>query len=90
MPIYEYRCEDCGAAFEKLATAEAEETACPECGSDGVRRAFSAPAAPQRLVKSPGEARRQERRNAQLRERTKANFKAARQRARDRSGGGAS
>ena len=34
MPIYEYRCEDCGTKFEKLVrrSAEASETECPKCG----------------------------------------------------------
>ncbi len=38
-------------------------------------------------MKTPGEARRQERRNADLRARTKADFKARRKSARDREGG---
>lgn len=43
MPIYEYRCENCGARFEKLvrsATA-AIEIVCPECGSADCKKALS-------------------------------------------------
>ena len=47
---------------------------------------LSAQAAPFGLVKPGGEARRQERRNAELRSRTKADFKARRKRARDARG----
>ena len=33
MPIFEYRCDDCGAAFEKLLRrSDAAEVACPSCG----------------------------------------------------------
>lgn len=34
MPIYEYRCRECGAKFEKLRRiSEAEKPAeCPKCG----------------------------------------------------------
>lgn len=34
MPIYEYRCEDCGAKFEKLLrrSADSDTVACPSCG----------------------------------------------------------
>lgn len=34
MPIYEYRCQDCGARFEKLMRRQVEQAdlACPECG----------------------------------------------------------
>jgi len=33
MPIYEYRCEDCGTKFEKLVrSAGAAGVRCPSCG----------------------------------------------------------
>jgi putative FmdB family regulatory protein len=83
MPLYEFRCEHCGAGFEELVTAGTAAATCPSCGSEGARRTFSAQAAPFGLVKTRGEARTQERRNAKLREATKANFKAARRRARE-------
>jgi putative FmdB family regulatory protein len=35
MPIYEYRCSDCGKKFQALVgmTAEPDEIKCPACGS---------------------------------------------------------
>ena len=45
-------------------------------------------APPMHLVKGPGERRKQERRNAELRGKTKENFKAARRRRRERKEGG--
>ena len=40
MPIYEYRCNDCGADFERLVRTEGQEVAC-ECGSEEVERQWS-------------------------------------------------
>ncbi len=43
MPLYEYRCEQCGRIFEKLRRmrdAEAE-TECPYCASEDVERMLS-------------------------------------------------
>jgi putative FmdB family regulatory protein len=31
MPLYEYSCETCGNAFEKLLFHEEESVRCPEC-----------------------------------------------------------
>lgn len=90
MPIYEFRCEACGARFEALVEAGTDAVECRQCGAAGARRAYSQLAAPFRLVKTRGEARRQEGRNAQLRAAAKARFKQARAsaRARRRSPGG--
>jgi len=92
VPVYEFQCERCGERFEELVDAGTRSVPCRACGHEGTRRLFSPPAAPMKLVKTPREARKQERRNAQLRERTKARFKEARRRARERarraSGGG--
>jgi len=43
MPIYEYRCQVCGARFEKFvrASADATQLVCPDCGSPQVEKAFS-------------------------------------------------
>jgi putative FmdB family regulatory protein len=41
MPIYEYRCEDCETAFEKLVRTFREDVACPGCGSLDVERLLS-------------------------------------------------
>jgi len=82
MPIYEFRCEACGERFEALVDRGTATAPCRACGADGAERVLSAPAAPMHLVKAPGETRKQERKNAQLRERTKNEFKAKRARAR--------
>lgn len=45
MPIFEYRCEDCGhrfdAFFRRSEDAEKESPACERCGSRRVRKLFS-------------------------------------------------
>ncbi len=83
VPIYEFRCGSCGERFEALVDAGTETEACRVCGEKGAQRVLSAQAAPFGLVKTPGSARAQEQRNAQLRDRTKADFKARRKRARE-------
>ena len=83
MPIYEFRCDECGERFEALVAAGTESAGCRNCGAEGAGRVLSAQAAPFGLVKSMGAARRQEGSNAELRTRTKADFVAGRQRARD-------
>jgi putative FmdB family regulatory protein len=83
MPIYEFECDACGARFEELVAAGTAAVACHECGSTRTDRRYSAQAAGFQLVKSPGEARKQEARNAELKRRTKADFKRRRKAARD-------
>jgi putative FmdB family regulatory protein len=47
MPIYEYRCQVCGHAFEKLVPMSAAAAPPgPACGGDGARRLVSAIARP--------------------------------------------
>ena len=43
MPIYEYRCQDCGTRFEKLVrrSAEAAELVCPSCGEKHLQQELS-------------------------------------------------
>ena len=42
MPIFEYTCEDCGTAFEKLVSrTSATEVNCPGCGHDHVKQEYS-------------------------------------------------
>ncbi len=42
MPIYEYRCEACGACFERLIFGSEEEgVTCPECRGGKVTRLIS-------------------------------------------------
>ena len=44
MPLYEYRCTQCGHRFEKIQSFNAEpETACPKCGGV-LQRPLTAPA----------------------------------------------
>lgn len=44
MPLYEYRCTECGNRYEKIQKlSEAPDTACPKCGGK-VERPLSAPA----------------------------------------------
>ncbi|MBR0225873.1 MAG: zinc ribbon domain-containing protein [Thermoguttaceae bacterium] len=45
MPIYEYKCNKCGATFEALIRSSSEAPQCPECNSKEVGRLMSAPAA---------------------------------------------
>lgn len=47
MPIYEYRCDACGKAFEELIVRRSDEAevACPACQGRQVSRQMSRPAA---------------------------------------------
>ncbi|NLV74733.1 MAG: zinc ribbon domain-containing protein [Chloroflexi bacterium] len=47
MPIYEYTCQSCGHAFEKLVSASArnQPMPCPACGSTNTSKVFSVCAA---------------------------------------------
>jgi putative FmdB family regulatory protein len=45
MPLYEYQCTDCGAAFELLVRSS-DKPACPNCGSERLDKQLSVPAAP--------------------------------------------
>ena len=44
MPIFEYRCGECGHQFEALIRST-ESAACPECRSSQSEKLLSAPAA---------------------------------------------
>ena len=41
MPIYEYRCENCGTEFEHLLRGD-DKPECPSCGGERLKRQFSA------------------------------------------------
>ncbi|GFK93266.1 hypothetical protein NNJEOMEG_01097 [Fundidesulfovibrio magnetotacticus] len=41
MPIYEYRCNQCGADFEELVFGDAKPP-CPQCGSQDTGKLMSA------------------------------------------------
>ena len=43
MPIYKYRCQECGFEFEKLVFGE-EKIKCPKCKSSSLKKLISAPA----------------------------------------------
>ena len=46
MPIYEYVCQDCRTAFEKIVFNQPESIACPSCGSQRYTLQLSVIAAP--------------------------------------------
>jgi putative FmdB family regulatory protein len=56
MPIYEYRCDDCGKEFEKLLrrSADSGEVCCPSCGEKHLTLRLSVFAA--RAGRTPDEA----------------------------------
>ena len=90
MPIYEFRCEACGARLEGLVPADTDSIPCPECGADRTARVLSAPGAPMHLVKGRGAAQKQEGQNARLQADARARLREARRKAREtrKPGGG--
>jgi putative FmdB family regulatory protein len=46
MPIFEYKCEDCGSKFEKLVRrSDTADVLCPSCGKDHLEQQYSSFAA---------------------------------------------
>lgn len=42
MPVYSYRCENCGFQFDRYQKfSEAALTRCPECGKKSLRKVYS-------------------------------------------------
>lgn len=42
MPIYTYRCENCGVQFDRQQHfSDAPLTRCPECGEDALRKVYT-------------------------------------------------
>lgn len=41
MPIFEYRCDDCGSKFEKLVRRAGDRVLCPQCGESHLTTQFS-------------------------------------------------
>ena len=45
MPIYAFRCEQCGHSFDRLQKlSDPDPETCPDCGAAAVKRALTAPA----------------------------------------------
>jgi len=40
MPIFEYKCDDCGTQFEKLVRRD-DQVLCPQCGESHLTTQFS-------------------------------------------------
>lgn len=43
MPLYDFYCENCGASFEEIVSAQDAAPACPQCGANNVKRQISMP-----------------------------------------------
>jgi putative FmdB family regulatory protein len=41
MPIFEYRCDDCGSQFEKLVRRTSDGVLCPSCSSEHLTQQLS-------------------------------------------------
>lgn len=42
MPIYEFRCPECGHQFDRLQRMDADNPPCPECGAPDTSKLISA------------------------------------------------
>ena len=42
MPIFEYRCDDCDAHFERIVLREPDAVECPDCAGSKTQRLISA------------------------------------------------
>jgi putative FmdB family regulatory protein len=58
VPLYEYTCSGCGAAFEHLVRARSEEAGlrCPQCGAQQIERRLSVIATPRAGTRSAAAA----------------------------------
>lgn len=87
MPIYEFRCPECGSEFEELTGTHvglsAEDVSCPECGSKEVVRLSTSTYSPIHRRLTAGERRKLETSRSVDRAARKAEFKRKRQAARD-------
>lgn len=41
MPVFDYRCKDCGNTFEVIILSSATNTSCPSCGSINTEKTIS-------------------------------------------------
>ena len=44
MPIYDYKCADCGFIFEVMADGRGHPPLCPSCGGEQTKKLMAAPA----------------------------------------------
>jgi putative FmdB family regulatory protein len=90
MPIYEFRCDQCGQRFEELVGShvglKAEEVRCPACGRNRVERLISSSYAPIHRRLTANQKRRSE--AARGTDRGGARERFAEQRARERRASG--
>ncbi|RKX24815.1 MAG: zinc ribbon domain-containing protein [Candidatus Zixiibacteriota bacterium] len=42
MPLFEYKCNDCGHTFEELVSSHSQKISCPKCNSENAQRQLSA------------------------------------------------
>lgn len=87
MPLYEFRCEECQARFERLVEVGAEQIECAECGSPA-GRILSAPAPSPRLVMTGSQDRQMQIKRGVDRASAKERFSERRQKQRDAKGRG--
>jgi putative FmdB family regulatory protein len=89
VPIYEFVCDACGHRFEELVGSpvgrQADDVACPECGSGKVEREVSSSYAPLHRQMTPNQKRRLEDKRGTDRGGARERF--ARQRAAERRAG---
>lgn len=64
MPLFDLRCEKCGASFEELVTGE-RLPVCPECGADEVKRLYSPISPPAKIGLRGAAAKRSDTRRAE-------------------------
>ena len=87
MPIYEFKCSECGCQFEELTGSHVglspEDVRCPECDSAKVERLSTSTYSPIHRRMTAGERRKLEESRSVDRAGRKAEFKRKRQAARD-------
>lgn len=45
MPIYSFKCKNCGAVFDFLVMKPSDKPSCSKCGSDNLEKQITAPSA---------------------------------------------
>jgi len=54
MPIFDFKCSDCGTVTEFLITGENKSSACPQCGGKNLEKLISAPSLLRKTNTAPG------------------------------------